>query len=126
MITNAMNVNLSIASSHLPNLSGPVTKWFLNITFTLITKTVSAGEVSETESDTKTQGVVQNLDSKQLQIKPEAQRAWTWKMIHCLPNLQLDVDDILIYNTVRYRVMNVKDYSEYGYMEYHIVVDYNS
>jgi hypothetical protein len=126
MIINASNTNLSTASSHLPNLSRPITKWFLDITFTILTKVAASGEVTETGVNTRTKGVVQNLDSKQLQVKPEAQRAWTWKMIHCLPDLQLDVDDILVYNDINYRVMNVKDYSEYGYMEYHIVQGYNS
>lgn len=126
MIINASSTNLLQASSNLPNLSNPIGKWFLPVNFILVTKTITAGEVVETETSSTFQGVVQNLNSKELQIKPEAQRGWTWKMIHALPSLQLNVDDIIKYENINYRVMNVKDWKEYGYMDYHIVVDYTT
>lgn len=125
MITNASDTKLNQSGSNLPNLSNPITKWFLPTDFIRITKTIVDFEVQETESFETFQGVIQNLNSKELQVKPEAQRAWTWKMIHALPSLKLNVDDKIKYNDIEYRVMNVKDFSEYGYMEYHIVEGYN-
>lgn len=124
MIINAKDLNLSQTKNNLPNLSNPIKKWFLDTNFIFVTKSIVDGEVVEVETADSFFGVVQNLDSKQLQIKPEAQRAWGWKMIHSLPSLTLNVDDIIIYDSIRYRVMNVRDYNEYGYMEYHIVEDF--
>jgi len=124
MITNAGNTTLNQAHSNLPNLSMTITKWFISIDFVRITKTTVDFETVETESSESFQGVVQNLDSKQLQIYPEAQRAWGWKMIHALPSLIMNVDDRMIFDSIKYRVMNIRDYKEYGYMEYHIVEDY--
>lgn len=119
------NANSSkIKYSNLPNLSNPITKWFQDISFVYVSKSIVNFEVVEIETVKSFVGVVQNLDSKQLQIKPEAQRSWSWKMIHCLPDLVLDVDDIIIYKDDRYRVMNIRDFKEYGYLEYHIVKDF--
>ena len=124
MITNANLVTVNNSFGHLPNLSNPIKKWFINIDFIRITKTITDFEAVETENLESFQGVIQNLDSKQLQVKPEAQRAWGWKMIHSLTDLKLNVDDKIKYNDISYRVMNVRDFTEYGYMEYHIVEDY--
>jgi hypothetical protein len=124
IITNAKDNLLNTSYGNLPNLQNPIIKWFLNIDFIRITKSIVDGEVSEVENLETFKGVIQNLDSKQLQIKPEAQRAWGWKMIHALPSLVLNVDDKIKYNDVKYRVMNIRDFREYGYIEYHIVEDY--
>lgn len=124
MIVNAKDTTVNLSHSNLPNLSVTIKKWFLQIDFVRVTKTIVDGETQETVSSESFQGVIQNLNSKELQLKEEAQRAWTWKTIHALPDLLLDVDDIFIYNSVNYRVMNVKDFTEYGYIEYHIVKDY--
>ncbi len=125
MIQNAGNNSLAQSFNNLPNLSNPITKWFLPTNFIRITKSVVDFEVVEVETSETFQGVVQNLDSKQLQVKPEAQRAWGWKMIHALPSLILLNDDKIKYDGVKYRVMNIKGFKEYGYIEYHIVEDYN-
>ena len=94
--------------------------WFQPLTFDLVTKTVVDYEVQEVRQTIQTQGVRQPMSAKQLEIKPEGQRAWQWETIHCLPDVKLKVDDIVIFDGVRYRVMQKWDWSEYGYLEYHI------
>jgi hypothetical protein len=118
--------NNKIKYSNLPNLSNPIKKWFQNIEFGFITKSIVDFEAVETIIKKSFVGVVQNLDSKQLQVKPEAQRSWSWKMIHCLPDLVLDVDEKIEYEGETYRVMNIRDFKEYGYLEYHIVRDFDN
>lgn len=125
MIVNAKDTKLNASYSKLPNLSNPIKKWVLPLSFIKITKTIYDGEVAETETVYNFEGVFQNLNSKQLQIKPEAERAWSWKMIHSLTNLFLEVDDKISFENKEYRVMNIINYKEYGYYEYHIVEDYN-
>jgi hypothetical protein len=114
----------SIKYSNLPNLSNPIKKWFQNIEIGIIAKSIVNFEVIEVISKKNFSGVVQNLNSKQLQIKPEAQRSWSWKMIHCLPNLVLNVDDKIEYEGEIYRVMNIIDFKDYGYLEYHLIKDF--
>ena len=124
MLFNANSVKLNEVDINLPNLSNTITKWFLNINFIRVTKSNVDHQTQETESSESFKGVVQNLDFRDLKLKPEGQRAFTWKMIHALPSLQLTNDDIIKYKDVRYRVMSIKDYQEYGFVEYHVMEDY--
>lgn len=123
-MVSGRNVKINDTFNNLPNLRNPITKWFSKIDFIRVTKTISNFIVTETEEDDSFFGVVQNFDSRQLKILPEAQRAWTWKMIHATPDLQIDVDEKIRYRGVEYRCMNIRDFREYGYLEYHIVADY--
>lgn len=84
-------------------------------------------DYEETESVkwTNTQGVICPLKEQRIASKPEGQRAWIWKMMHCLPNLQLNLNDIIIdKDQVKYRVLGRSDYSQAGYMYYELVQDY--
>ena len=96
------------------------------MTFDLITKTITDYNLTETATTISTKGVRQPFSAQQLSIKPEGQRAWKWEILHCLPNVKLNPDDIVVFNGVRYRVMEKLDYSEYGYLEYHIIQDYTA
>jgi len=69
--------------------------------------------------------VIQPLQPKALELKPEGQRGWRWLQIHAEPALQLQLDDIVVLNDGdRYRVMAVRHYEQYGYMEYELVRGY--
>jgi hypothetical protein len=70
--------------------------------------------------------VWQVLTDKKLMMKPEGQQAWDWFMVHSQPQLNLEVDNVIIYRSKQYRVMAKKDYSLYGYIEYHLVDDYTA
>ena len=118
MIINAKDKPLSYTG--LPQMGEVLPSWFQPLTFDLVTKTVVDYEVQEVRQTIQTQGVRQPMSAKQLEIKPEGQRAWQWETIHCLPDVKLKVDDIVIFDGVRYRVMQKWDWSEYGYLEYHI------
>ena len=112
------------AQSNLPDVSDALLDWFQNMTFDLITKAITDYDLTETATTISTKGVRQPFSAQQLSIKPEGQRAWKWETLHCLPNVKLNPDDIVVFNGVRYRVMEKLDYSEYGYLEYHIIQDY--
>jgi hypothetical protein len=126
MIGNASNRKLNENPGILPNLTSPIRKWVLDLEFIRVSKCVIDGEVQESDETVKFSGVVQNLDFRMLKILPEAQRAWTWKMIHSLTDLSLTNDDKIKYRNVNYRVMNIRDFNEYGFFEYHIVEDYKN
>lgn len=118
------NIPFGSTNSNLPNMSGALVSWFLSLTIEPIVKETINYQVVETTTPITFQGVVQPLTNKTLAIKPEGQRAWKWYWLHCVPTLKLDVDDVFIYAGHQYRVMALKDYSEYGYLSYELVQDW--
>lgn len=122
IITNAKDKPLTY--SGLPQVGEVLPSWFQTLTFDVVTKTIVNYEVEETTLTITTQGVRQPMSAQQLSIKPEGQRAWKWETLHCLPDVKLRVDDIVIFDGVKYRVMERWDWSEYGYAEYHICQAY--
>lgn len=111
--------------NNLPQMGEVIVSWFQPMTFDLVTKGIQDYDLAESLTTIQTQGVRQPFSVQQLAIKPEGQRAWKWETLHCLPDVKLNPDDIVIFNQVKYRVMEKLDYSEYGYLEYHIIQDYN-
>lgn len=122
MISNAKDKGLNFTG--LPQVGDVLPSWFQTLTFTLVTKYLVDYEVQEVLVTITTQGVRQPMNAQQLSIKPEGQRGWKWETIHCLPNVKLKLDDIIIFDNVKYRVMEKWDWSEYGYLEYHICQAY--
>lgn len=122
MITNAKDKPLIY--SGLPQVGEVLPSWFQTMTFDVVTKTIVNYEVKETLTTITTQGVRQPMSAQQLSIKPEGQRAWRWETLHCLPDVKLQVDDIVIFDSIKYRVMQRWNWAEYGYLEYHICQAY--
>lgn len=123
MISNAKNKKIN-QNSHLPNMSSTIVDWFLPITVGVISRSVTDYEQVKTAKWIKTKGVVQQYKTQDLEITKEGYRSWDLLQIHCLPDLQLENDDLIIYKDVLYKVMNNNNYSDYGYMEYICVETY--
>ncbi len=124
MIQNASDTPLDENPGTLPNMQSALLSYFQPLTFTQIVKTVENFNLVETLTDFSFLGVRQPFTAQQLVQKPEGQRAWKWETVHSLPNLSLLPDDIIIFKSVSYRVMQKFDWTEYGYIEYHIVENY--
>lgn len=123
-IFNAGDRKLTQNPGTLPNMQSAVLDYFQPMMFTRIVKTVENFNVVEKPASYYFQGVRQPFTKQQLMMKPEGQRSWKWEMIHALPSLILNPDDIINFNNVTYRVMGKLDYAEYGYLQYEIVQDY--
>lgn len=123
-ILNASSIPLTQATGGLPQVGAAITGWFRPMVFGVVVKTVEAFEVAEEITQTNFRGVWQPLTPEQIQIKPEGERSWPWYMVHSDPSLILATDDIIIYETVRYRVKATSNYKEYGYNYYELVKDY--
>lgn len=104
----------------LPNLSGPIKAYMQTITFDLIHKELVDFELKETRTTVTTRGVRQPVDPQRLQIMEEGQRAWKYECLHLLPTVKINIDDIVIFKDVQYRVVEKYDCTEYGYVEYMI------
>jgi hypothetical protein len=93
--------------------------------FGLITKIVyNRGRVKEQIEYISFKGVWQVPSSETMKIVPEHQRSWKHFDVHSDPSLSLKKDDRISYNNGIYRVFSKRDYSEYGYIHYIIVEDY--
>src|SRR5690606_12613864 len=79
----------------LPNVNAAMTNWFQPVVFGLVTKTVVGFQVVENMVDISFRGVVQPLDGRKLELKPEGQRQWDWIMVHSDPTLNLELDAVL-------------------------------
>ena len=123
-INNACNVPLNANSGTVPDASTALDDWYQPMTFGLITKTVSDFQVIETIVNIKFLGVWQPLSGRQLVMKPEGQRAWSWWKLFSQRQLNLIIDDVIIYLTKQYRVMANKDFTLEQYQEYDLVEDY--
>lgn len=124
IIKNGANTLLNQNSGTLPDVSGALLNLFQKMTFEKIIKSVKGFQAVEDGTNYAFQGVWQPFTEKQLLLKPEGQRAWSWFWLHSDTSLTLDVDEIVVYCGIQYRVMALKDYSLYGYLEYQLVNDW--
>lgn len=118
------NTPLNANTGTVPDMSGAMYDWFQPMIFGLVTKVVTDFQVVETVQEVQFMGVWQPLSERQLLLKPEGQRAWSWYWVHSDPSLDLKVDNIVIYLGRQFRVMAKKDYTLYQYQEYQIVTDW--
>lgn len=105
----------------LPNVSEVIVSWFQPMTFKFLKDNIVEFENKPITTTIKSEGVIQPFTSKDLQVKSEGQRAWSWYMLHCLPDVVLKVGEFVLIDNKRYRVMKKTDYSDYGYLEYDVV-----
>lgn len=124
MISNGANTPLFAKNGTVPDVSGALLDYFQPMFFEPLEKTVKGFQVIETSDPIRFRGVVQPFTERQLLLKPEGQRAWTWLLLHSDPSLILQVDDVVSYLKMQTRVMALKNFSLYGYMEYHLVQDW--
>lgn len=120
-IVNAKNFTISqVLGGNLPNMSDTIKGWFQPLTFEYVTRTLDENGIwhNEEEQIIRTLGVVQPPRDIDLKILPEGTWNWEWQMLHCLPDVVLEVDQFVIYDGVKYKVMAVKPWQKYGYRRY--------
>lgn len=127
MINSAKNYLITNTNTALPNMSSTITGWFLNITFEVIERTLNGADWVETVTQTiNTKGVVQPPKDKDLMIYPEGAWAWEWLLIHCLPDVDLNLNQYIRYDSKVYKVMAKKDFKKYGYIRYTVLEAYQA
>lgn len=128
-IANASNIPLDARSGTIPNMRDALKNWFQYLTFSKVTKSVEAFQAVETREDISFWGLIQVYTDKQLLLKPEGQRSWSWFKVFAQAEpagavIQLDVDDIIFYRGVQTRVMALKEWALHSYIEYDWVQDW--
>ena len=102
----------------LPNMAKTIIGWFQPITFGVIRTSLVDYERQITIEYVDTQGVVQPYKPEPLEIQQAGVRSWSWLMIHCLPDLQLYNNEYILYENIKYKILQRNDYNKYGYIEY--------
>lgn len=119
MIQSARNLKLNNTNSALPDMSGVITSWFLDITLQVVNRVMDGADWIEQDALLiKTKGVVQPPNPQDLKIMPEGAWAWEWLTVHCLPDVQLETNQYIRYDGKLYKVMAKKDWRKYGYVKY--------
>lgn len=109
----------------VPNLASVLNNWMVPLTFEIISKSIGENySVKERAKIVRLQGIWQPFSTQQLKMLSYGQRKWKWFMMHARPTPALDIDDIVKYLTVPYRVVHKNDYTLNGFIEYHLIDDY--
>ena len=128
-IGNAKDIPLNLQRGTLPDVSGALRDYFQLLTFTIITKSTIAFQVKETSAEVSFWGFIKSLTGTKLLQKPEGQRDWNWFHIYAQFDansmiVNLKTDDIVVYNSMRLRIMSKKNVGLYGYIDYEAIEDY--
>jgi hypothetical protein len=123
-IANACNRPLFEENGTVPDVSGALQDYFQPMVFEPLVKTAVGFQAVENATPINFRGTIQPFNQRQLMLKPEGERAWTWFTLHSDPVLTLQVDDVVKYLGKQTRVMGRKNFSLYGYVEYEIVQDW--
>ncbi len=116
-------VSQAVVGAAGPNMRSTLMGYFRDLHLTKVVKRLVAGGVrtEEVEEPFVAQGVWQPFTAEQLKLKPEGERSWRWVMIHSTTDLVLLTDDVIVRDGVKHRVMGKLDFSDQGFVEYHVV-----
>lgn len=126
VIVNGANIPLNIMpNGTFPDVSGAPQDYYQPMVFEPVGKVVNGFQVNETGSPINFMGVIQPFTERQLLLKPEGQRAWSWYWVQSTPALNLKVDDAIVFQGKQFRVMAKKDQKLTGFVEYQMITDYS-
>jgi len=109
-----------------PNMRSAVMAWAVPTTVFVSAKRQVDFKTVESYFE-KTVNMFRVPTGQQLEMKHEGQRRWNTETIYADNQLDLRVDDIIIFDCAdgqKFRVMNKTDWNQFGYVEYHVTSDY--
>lgn len=116
----------SVMESGMPQMGHILDGWEVPLTLVKIIQNVVDGDLTYGEIRYNFMGVWQPLRNEALQLKPEGQRSWQWIQLHVKSNVELNLEtaDKVIFRNELFKVIEKKDYSLNGYIEYQLCKDY--
>ena len=116
---NAKDFSLKNMNSNLPNMANTIKGWFLDITLQVVERQMVGADFEDVVTSTiKTKGVVQPTKDEDLVILGEGTRSWEYMTLHCLANVNLQTNQFIRYDGVKYKILSRKNYQKYGYIRY--------
>lgn len=110
-----------------PDMRDVVTGWSRPMTLVVITLTAGpGGDAVETTRTVETSGLLNAIDPRKLNFKPEGDGTRNWKawLLHVLNDPQIKDGDQLVIADVRYKVMKSFDRSQYGFFRFGLLEDF--
>ena len=122
------NIKINQLSANLPDVSEVMNGWEVSMTANYVTQAVVDGAVVDTEVNKPIKGIMQPLKAEEIALKDEGQRSWDWYQVHIRETVygELFTTQILIINSVPYKIKAKKDWVLNGYREYHAIRDFES
>ena len=106
------------------NMSRALNGWLQKISLVVLGNEIVNSRVELVETDVETMGIFQPLEDDEIEQYPEGQRDWAWYSLISLPNLFAKINDRIIYNNLKYKIMSRKDWRANGYMYYTLIEDF--
>jgi hypothetical protein len=108
-----------------PQVAEALSCWTNPMTFRLVTDTTVDFENVQVTTDYPFLGVFQPMPSRDIFLKPDAQRSWKWWTLYTTTNYPIKNGDTIIdKNGMIFRVMKTNDWSEGGFYVFELVQDY--
>ena len=128
-IANAANVPLNVQTGTIPNVGGGLLDWLQPMVFTQVMKFTVAYQLIETITNVNFWGLAQPTQGRKLNIESHGQRKWAYITITAQDSpegalISLKPDDVVTYLNIQYRVIGLKNYAIFGYLELDLVNDY--
>lgn len=110
-------------TSNLINVADIVESWSSPYTVILIKKELVDFKLVETRTPIDIRGMVQNLSTQELELRPEGERNWKWYKL--ITTYHFNNDDVVIVGDKQFRIMGTQNEDTYyGYYRYNMVEDY--
>lgn len=108
--------------SQLPNVSSALSAWGQDLAFIVVARRQEDYLTVEEKMLYRGRGVRVPFKPQALSQRPIGERAWKWETIFAVPTITINPGDEIEFGEgqTRYRVMEKRDWSEYGYVEYDI------
>lgn len=128
-ILNAANIPLDKMTGTIPNMGIALLDWFQFLTFTKIVKTTVAYQLVETPTNISFWGLITPVYGRYLHIQEKGERKWNRIQVFAQAGptdsmLDLNPDDVILYDGIQYRVVVKKNYEIYGYVHFELTQDY--
>lgn len=121
MLINANKLTIQQNVGGLPDVSAAVMILLQPVTVDLVIQQLINGYYKPIKNySVNTQASVQPLP-QELAIKMEGERNWRWSLIHILPNVILNNNDLITLFGIQYKVMKKENWFQYGYVDYIVV-----
>ena len=123
-IINGKDLPFGQSLAGIPDVSEAVIQYFQPVTIGIINSIQINGRTQTIiEKYIKTRGVRIANDNKVV-ITRTGERYFATESVYFLGEVILKIDDIFLFNKIQYRVLAIKNWSEYGYNKYSVVQDY--
>jgi len=108
----------------VPYMAGALNGWTNNISVKIITQTISGHKTVESAAEEILDINLQPVPAQRVERKPEYQREWKWWSLIIKNGPLLKIDDIIIVNSIRYKIQSVSNWASSGFHKYEAIEDY--